>query len=153
MRSFPDDSLASRCKLLYLRHFREIWRSKHLYVKSQNLRVYRTCQADCQGKSLWKFQVICYFVISWESEVSLRILNNLVPEEILSLLFYHKNIDGQQKFFPLSKHDIFDVLFYSSHVRISRSLWQPGLSTWGFTFHGGFYFKLRPLQRLSTIIF
>ena len=24
MRSFPDDSLASRCKLLYLRHFREI---------------------------------------------------------------------------------------------------------------------------------
>ena len=30
MRSFPDDSLASRCKLLYLRHFREIWRSKHL---------------------------------------------------------------------------------------------------------------------------
>ena len=119
-------------------------------VKSQNLRVYRTCQADCQGKSLWKFQVICYFVISWGSEVSLRILNNLVPEEILSLLFYHKNIDGQQEFFPFSKHDIFDVLFHSSHV---RSLWQPGLSTWGFAFHGGFYFKLRPLQRLSTIIF
>ena len=67
--------------------------------------------------------------------------------------FIIKISTDSMSFFPLSKHDIFDVLFYSSHVRISRSLWQPGLSTWGFTFHGGFYFKLRPLQRLSTIIF
>ena len=38
-------------------------------------------------------------MISWESEVSLRILNNLVPEEILSLLFYHKISMDSRSFF------------------------------------------------------